>query len=974
MISAWAKPLSKKKRSSLNNARLPRRFLFFLPLFLLFTPEVCRAASGDFYSFADRWDKQNGKVNGPAKKEAVEQSFAEALTRTGQTGGFSQAPPPRLRLTLSGIRAMGNVVELETGQELRLEHTSEIVKFVPTDEGIVVLARPEPKALYAVGAAPGRTFVHVWDASDRQTFEVRVIPQKIRGLTYADIQRDVIEKSRSFKIKYDVTRSAFHRGEKYHERHRTSLDVNQRIAVEGDTPHGFFETHANIQRSGTISKHILTDIRASLEDGRIGPFDKFNAAAGDSDVKPEMMIFPTGRMRGGYLERWDRPEHRTLQTTHFYGRELSGIVGTLSPFFASQERTKDSFLSGNFIDWQAEDARLRAGYFTGSGPDRADELNKHGFGAKGDIGLGAHVRFKPEIDHDNERLAQKHSLALHVDKWQVRGELRDINQDFQSMIGVPSSQGEKGILLEAAAEPFSKVQLYGKHDVFRDRRIPNPDDPRAENTHTDLRVTFEPADRSTLESFYQNIDDTGRSGPFRLRSLGSQVTHNFDLWERRATLTGRYEHRRNVNLNTPSLTYERDQFTLGFYTRVFWNIYFSVHKEWHWLDEPESDRFSRPEAVTYTLTYSRQVFDTPFYFDANLRIRDEEETESPNSFMTGEDSTALSAGLYYRKHPDWEVYVTGRFENFNQESLLVLNPRVEMEVLVGVRYLHDTGIRWTPVGDFEGSVFKDVNADGIRQPEEPGFEGMKVRTSDGRSAVTDTEGHWKIGRVSGKKTVLTLDSAGLPYGFVPTASLRREMEIEADRTQGVDFGLSPRSEIAGLVFEDTDRNERYDLGEKGLKRVRLLLETGQAVRTNDSGSYSFSGILAGGHEVRLDLSTLPDGYLPTGPIRKSLTVFEGIRYEAHFPLKAQRAVTGKVYRDLNGNSVFDAGDEALAGVTVYLGGLSIATDERGQYLFDELKAGEYELRAGEFRRMVRLTPEPVTLEEQNIPVREAPSV
>lgn len=918
-------------------------------------------------------------MNGPAKEEAIEQSFAEALKRTGSAGGFSQSMPPRLRLTFSDIRTMGNAVELETGQELYLKHTSDIVKFVSTDEGIVVLERAEPVVLTLSGAAPGRTFVHVWDASNRQTFEVRVIPQKIRGLTYADLQRDTIEKTRSFKIKYDATRSAFHRGEKYHERHRTSLDVNQRIAVEGDTPHGFFEGHANIQRSGTISKHLLADIRASLEDGRIGPLENFNAAGGDSDVKPEMMIFSTGRMRGVYVERWDEP--KTIRSTHFYGRELSGIVGTLSPFFASQKRTQDSFLSGNFVDWRAaEDARIQAGYFTGSGPDRSDELNKHGFGAKGEFGLGPHVRFKPEIDHDNERLAQKHSLGLYFDKWQLRGELRDINQDFQSMIGAPSSQGEKGALLEAGVQPLQKVQLSGKLDVFRDRRIPNPDDPRKENVHTDLRITVEPTDRSNLEVFYQNIDETGRVGPFRLRSLGSQYTHNLDLWGRRATLTGRYEHRQNDNLNAATLSYERDQVTLGFYTRIFWNIYFSAQKEWHWLDEPEEDRFTRPQAITYTLSYSRQVFDTPFYFDTNLRIRDEEQTESPNSFMTGEDSTELSMGLYYRKDPNWEVYITGRFENFNQESLLVINPRVEMEVLVGVRYLHDTGIRWSAVGHFEGYVYKDVNADGIRQTEEPGFEGMKVQTSDGKSAVTDEQGYWKISQVSGKKIVLTLDSTDLPYGFVPTASLRREMEIEADRTQPVDFGLSPRSEISGLVFEDANRDGRYDLGEKGLKRVRILLATGQAARTNDSGSYSFSGVLAGEHEVKLDLSTLPDGYLPAGPTRKTLTVFEGIRYEAHFPLKAQRAVTGTVYLDRNGDSLFNSNDEVLPNIRVLFGDGSILTDERGRYLFDELASGEYELRvdpsslpaglACGFGQTVRLSLEPVTMEDQNIPVNK----
>jgi len=224
--------------------------------------------------------------------------------------------------------------------------------------------------------------------------------------------------------------------------------------------------------------------------------------------------------------------------------------------------------------------------------------------------------------------------------------------------------------------------------------------------------------------------------------------------------------------------------------------------------------------------------------------------------------------------------------------------------------------------------------------------------------------------------VITMDNAHLPFGYVPTGSLRQEMKIEQDRTQRVDFGVVPRSGIAGVVFNDLKGDGKFDLTDKGIAKARLVLEDGQSAKSDGIGSYSFSEMIAGEHTVTLDLSSLAPGYLPVEAPKKSVTLYEGIRYQLNFAVRAQRSLAGRVYFDENKNRQMDEGERPVPNVRVFLGAQSTTTDAEGWYLFDNLPQGSYELFADEKdlagktsqRIHVDLPDEPVTLSGQNIAV------
>ena len=943
-------------------------------LFLIFSfilSVYCRAAySADFYSLRDQWEKKNKTGNPP--KSSTSQSYAKPIQN--QSTGLSSLPTaPPVQRTLQELSTTSRSLELELNQSLFASGRG-IEKFVATEENLVAFEPIGSDILKITGVGIGKTFVHVWDGDGRHTFQIQGIAPKYVPAPDLVRQKEIQEKSRSFKLGYDVNRSAFYTGRTFRERNRTSMDMTHNVSLDGDTPYGYLAGHSTYQLSGT--RTLLTDAQVSLTDGRIGPAKDFNLTAGDKSVRPQFMVFPEARVRGADVEHWNR----RMRWETFYGREEFGIIGALTPGVVNK-RTRDSFLGGAFMDLILnEHAKTRAGFFTGAGRSREDALNRRGVGVQGDIDLGPHLKFLPETDFDNERFAQKYAFSTNLYRFKMKNEFRDIDKKFQTLLGAPSARGEQGFKTDISAQPFERGALQVTTDLFRDRFVPNPQNPGYWNFHKDARFSFYPFERTSVILNYQDYDDTGRIGPSKQRVLGAQLNQQVDVFGHPFSLFSRFQNRTNNVINDSLQNYRINQLSAGFQTRIVQDLNFTLEQEWNHLEEPNIRRISHPRALTYTFDYNHRLFDTPMVLDARLRIRDEEDVVSTQSFMRGEDSTEVSMTLNYRESPDWELYATGSLTKFKPESVTIPDKRIEAQLITGLRYLYDTGFRWEGVGSFEGWVFKDLNGDGIRQDDEPGIPGASVKAETGQEAVTDENGRYQLKSVKGRSTVLTLQSQNIPYGYVPTNSFRKELPIVMNSVQKADFGLVPRSEITGIVYNDLNGNGRYDLTEKGVRKIKVILDGAQNAQTNILGVYTFSDVLAGEHTASLDLRSLPDGYLPVEVPKKTFTVFEGLRYELPFALKAQRAVTGRVFVDENGNGSMENFEKGLSGIEVVLGERRVKTDADGWYLFDELTGGSYALSLdpgtvpadleAPAETTLTFTEEPLTISNKNLGLKK----
>lgn len=918
-----------------------------------------RVSGANFYTLASRWDKT---AAGKTKESAIDQGFRSALP----SSSVSLNPaPPLLQKNLSEIISAARTEEIELNQQLVLQSDSAIAKFVATEEGIVGMESLPGNKFQIVGRSIGTTFVHVWNAAGRSTFEIRVQPPVFRPSVEQLRQQDLYDRTRSFKVALDTSQSQFYTGPRYQQMNRSSADFAQNVAISGDTPYGAFASNAQVQKNE--GKYVLTDIHTGLKDGQIGNFKNFNFDLGDTRLAPELMVLPAVRMRGAALTHWK--EDKRYQWVTFYGREQSSVLGTLTPGFGGK-RARDSFIGGGVLNYLVNDrARIRTGYFGANGKAREDNLNEHGYALAGNIQLNPHVELVPEIDSDSQRTAQKHALKLNFEKFRMKNEFRNISKGFTTMIGTPERRGELGYLIDASATPNEKLSLRGSLDIFRDRLIPEPNNLGYYNFHKDFQATYIPWEKSSLLFNYTDYDDTGRIGPTKQRSTSLQFNQRFYLWEHPATFFSRYAVRGTRSLNNSETNYIDNMLLFGIQTELFWGINFSVEKELHHLKEPVIDRLTHPHVTTYTFDYDHQMGEEPLFLELSLRIRDEEETESINSFMSGEDSVELAGGLTYREYENLEIFVKGSIETFRAERLdATETQRTEAQIYSGMRYIWDSGFRWSAVGNAQGYVFKDLNGDGVRQPEEPGIPNITIRSSDSKEMATDAQGHYSIQGIKGKNVLIRMDTAQIPFGYVPTNEVEQKIEIEQGQTADVSFGITPRSEITGIIFNDLNENSQYDLNEPGVRRVRVILENGESARSGSIGSFSFSSVVASEHTASLDLASLPEGYLPMTVPKKTFKVFEGIRYQLNFPLRASRAVTGRVFMDKNKNGVLDGEDTGVADVQVRLGSLSARTDTEGWYLFDNLKAGVYELSAenSSHKEIISLSNEPATLANKNI--------
>jgi uncharacterized repeat protein (TIGR01451 family) len=72
--------------------------------------------------------------------------------------------------------------------------------------------------------------------------------------------------------------------------------------------------------------------------------------------------------------------------------------------------------------------------------------------------------------------------------------------------------------------------------------------------------------------------------------------------------------------------------------------------------------------------------------------------------------------------------------------------------------------------------------------------------------------------------------------------------------------FSQQQVIVGRVFEDSNRNGKFDEGDKPVPGVRIYLTSGQSVITDSQGLYNFPALGDGSQVLALDPVTLPAGY------------------------------------------------------------------------------------------------------------------
>jgi protocatechuate 3,4-dioxygenase beta subunit len=260
-----------------------------------------------------------------------------------------------------------------------------------------------------------------------------------------------------------------------------------------------------------------------------------------------------------------------------------------------------------------------------------------------------------------------------------------------------------------------------------------------------------------------------------------------------------------------------------------------------------------------------------------------------------------------------------------------------------------------------GTVWNDMDGDGVRDAEEPGLSGLTVTGDGGQAAITDANGEYALTGLSVGEHTISVTHAG----WEPTSPLSGSWQIELDGGEhltGKGFGVYEPGSISGVVWHDLDGD-----GVKGespgpepvLADWTIFLDTNEnsvkdsgeeSVMTDGNGNYVFTGLAPGTYIVA---EVSQEGWeASTGShtvTLKSGDAVTGKDFGNHDTEHA--AIEGTKWNDLNDDGVKDSWEPGLEGWTIFLdadedGVLngeeeSTTTDDDGRYMFYNLEPGTY---------------------------------
>ncbi|MEZ5022932.1 MAG: SdrD B-like domain-containing protein [Chitinophagales bacterium] len=315
---------------------------------------------------------------------------------------------------------------------------------------------------------------------------------------------------------------------------------------------------------------------------------------------------------------------------------------------------------------------------------------------------------------------------------------------------------------------------------------------------------------------------------------------------------------------------------------------------------------------------------------------------------------------------------------------------------VSVAVLVDSS-RCKDIGDF---VWYDINRDGIQDASEPGVEGVTVYLLDDLAdtigtTTTDANGFYLFPGIRRGTYQIIFDistnTQGLPYALTdkdqggndeldsdanPNGStdlFQHRPSILGDKLD-LDAGLYLVSDIGDFVWNDTDGDGIQDAGETGIEGVTVYLidangDTVQTDVTDANGAYLFEDVNGGDYIIAFDPTSNVDGQQYTGspqgqggdntvdsdPNANGIVAItfdptQGDNLDVDAGFVPTGSIGDFVFEDSDNDGIQDPGENGVQGVIVYLidntTGDTVATDTtdfNGEYLFEDVPAGEYVL-------------------------------
>lgn len=244
-------------------------------------------------------------------------------------------------------------------------------------------------------------------------------------------------------------------------------------------------------------------------------------------------------------------------------------------------------------------------------------------------------------------------------------------------------------------------------------------------------------------------------------------------------------------------------------------------------------------------------------------------------------------------------------------------------------------------GTIAGSVFFDLNQNGVRDAGEAGINNVTVTIKNSinvtvATATTDFTGAYAVNGLSaGTYSVVETD----PADHISTTNNTLSVTLASNGSATASFGDVLVGIISGQVRLDSNNNGVLESTDAILPGVRIDLDDGSFTVSDSQGNYSFFSKSIGSYDV---LTDEPSGYYAVTNSTVGVTLTALANGKADFLLNGPGRISGTLYFDSNNNGSLDSADTVLDTRSVGLSNSSISTtDTDGFYTFSSLPSGGY---------------------------------
>lgn len=816
------------------------------------------------------------KTSGPPSKmpvvsaQSVPKMTAPSKSTTKKKKGKS-APPVEIILTMDDLlwsTQPKTVIEIDKGGYLILEG-DQIDRYIVIAPGVLDIQRIDRDHLKITGVRVASTFVHVWDKRSRWTFNVRVKFPQMDEVVKPPVKPDEVHAA-PFRLSYSVDGGVLYRGPSTSSLKRDSLNMQQTVAVKGETPYGIADGSVGYYKFKESTE--ATNYTIGLSGLQGAGFTSVNLRGYDAVKYFSPLTFPGQYFRGFLIEGKTFNEH--LGGVYVHGQDRF-TYSYISPGVVENRR---SYIEAARVTVDPnEENQYSFNYARGYGPARQDFLKSQVYSVEAQHRIDP-VLLKGEVATNTDTLAE-----LFASKWGSPDRnfylnFRDIDKDFTTITSLPSNRGEIGADVGMDWE-LERSQVHTNLDFFRDRLLPNEEDPHALNYDWNGSIEHDLTDTLDFLTAAYYLDTPGQLSARRNFRWMNTLTQRFKLpgkrWMR--VYAGTSYHRNRLK-EVPISEYDRYALTSGLQIDLIERLSYFANYEYSWLDELMDDEFAHPSVFNTGLNYSQELTQRTS-MNSSLYYRDEQNAGQTNSFLAGEDSITGSLGISFRPTDSAELFLDSRLRNVWREN--PENPAYnEVDVRWGLRSGWDLPVSWSPWATVQGVVYKDLNADGKKDLLEPGLQGVRMRVGK-RQVTTGPKGQYKV-KLMAKEAVVSVDPSSVPNGYVLTTPPVQELILPYK--ESVNFGFTAQSGIYGLVYQDLNHDNVPNDGDEFIQDAKIILD-GKTVETTDyDGTYAFRNVASGRHVIRVDVNSLPMEYLPLIKLSNAVEVTEGTVYVFHVPL------------------------------------------------------------------------------------------